>query len=62
MKNGIEISLYGSHHREKWRLLASARGAHIRLLRAMRYRWLRVEITARAGSAFDALTFEVVKA
>lgn len=62
MENGIEISLYGSHHREKWRLLASARGAHIRLLRAMRYRWLRVEITARAGSAFDALTFEVVKA
>ena len=62
MENGIEISLYGSHHREKWRLLASARGAHIRLLRAMRYRWFRVEITARAGSAFDALTFEVAKA
>lgn len=62
MENGIEISLYGSHHREKWRLLASARGAHIRLLRAMRYRWLRVEITARAGSAFDVLTFEVAKA
>lgn len=62
MENGIEISLYGSHHREKWRLLASARGAHIRLLRAMRYRWLRIEITARAGSAFDALTFEVAKA
>lgn len=62
MENGIEISLYGSHHREKWRLLASARGAHIRLLRAMRNRWFRVEITARAGSAFDALTFEVAKA
>lgn len=62
MENGIEISLYGSHHREKWRLLASARGAHIRRLRGMRYRWFRVEITACAGSAFDALTFEVAEA
>lgn len=57
----IKVALYGSHHRERWRLLARAAGPHIRLLRGVRYRWLRVEITAPRDSQFDALTFEVTR-
>lgn len=57
----LKISLYGSHHRERWRLLAHAAGPHIRLLRGVRYRWLRVDITAPRDAVIDALTFEVTR-
>lgn len=56
---GIEVSLSGSHHRERWHHIASSRGPHIRYLRTIRYRWLRVEIIAPRDSTFDALTFEL---
>lgn len=55
----LKVSLYGSHHRERWHLLARSAGPHIRLLRAVRYRWLRVEITAPRESEVEALVFEV---
>lgn len=57
----LKVSLYGSHHRERWRLLARAAGPHIRLLRGIRYRWLRVDITAPRDAAIEALTFEVTR-
>lgn len=56
---GIEVSLFGSHHRDRWHLIASSYGPHIRYLRTIRYRWLRVELTAPRDSSFDALTFEI---
>jgi hypothetical protein len=57
-RDELQITLYGSHHRENWRKLATARGAHIRLLCGIRYRWLRLEIETplRAGDSIDALT------
>lgn len=55
------VRLYGSHHREDWRLLTRAVGAHIRLPRALGYRWYRVEIDARLGDTFDALTVTIAE-
>jgi len=55
----IEVTLLGSHHRDRWHRIASSRGPHIRYLRTIRYRWLRVELTAPRTSTFDALTFEM---
>lgn len=40
-----------------WRKIAAARGPHIRLLRGIRYRWLRVVLTLPYPSRIDALTF-----
>lgn len=57
----VTFTLQGSHHRDNWHTIATARGAHIRLLRAVRYRWLRVEIHAPASGIFDALSFEIAK-
>ena len=55
------MTLYGSHHREHWRKLASARGGMLRRLRGVRYRWLQVEVDTdiRSGDRLDALTFDV---
>lgn len=55
----VKMSLYGSHHRENWRLLARAKGPYIRGLRRTPYRWLRVEIELpmRRNDFLDALTF-----
>lgn len=58
----IRMTLWRSHHRRDWKRVATTRGAHMRLLRAVRTRWVQVEITAPCGSVFDALTFEVAKA
>lgn len=55
----IEVILYGSHHRERWHRIATARGPHIRFMRGVKYRWLMVRITAPRESVFDALTFTV---
>lgn len=57
----IRVTLYGSHHRESWRRIAVSRGAHIRLLRSLRYRWYKVEIEGPADAIYDALTFEISK-
>lgn len=55
----IEMTLYASHHRERWHRLATSRGPHIRFLRAVRCRWLRVEARLRREAKIDALTFSV---
>lgn len=59
-RDNVKFKLYGSQHREKWHLLASARGAYIRGIRGIRLRWLRVEIECdmREGDFFEAVTFE----
>ncbi len=59
---GIRVTLLRSHHRDVWIPVATATGAHIRLLWAVRSRWVQVEITAPLGSVVDAIVFEVVKA
>lgn len=62
----LKLTLYGSHHRERWHKIAVVLGPHIRLLRKTHYRWLRVEADLRlpSGTAetprFDAITFIVV--
>lgn len=55
----MTMTLYGSHHRDRWHALATSRGPHIRFLRAVRFRWLRVEARLRRGATVDALTFSV---
>lgn len=55
----IEMTLYASHHRERWHRLATSRGPHIRFLRAVRCRWLRVEARLRREAKVDALTFSI---
>lgn len=57
--NGVRFTLYGSHHRQDWKILAKAAGAHIRFLRGVRYRWFKVHITAPPHTKLDALTFEI---
>lgn len=54
---GVTMILYGSHHRERWRRIATVRGPHLRLLRGVRYRWLKVSLTAPFPAIFEALTF-----
>ncbi|MDE7413284.1 MAG: hypothetical protein K2N05_05790 [Muribaculaceae bacterium] len=59
----VEMKLYGSHHREHWRLLAKSRGPYIRGLRRAPYRWFRVEISLpmRRDDFLEALTFTYAK-
>lgn len=54
---GVHFSLYGSQHRQNWHKIASARGAHMRFLRTISYRWYKVSIDAPYPSQFDAITF-----
>lgn len=60
-REGTSIELWGSHHRENWHRIASAKGAHIAGLCGVRYRWLKVRINTklRAGDFLEALTFTV---
>lgn len=57
----VTMRLYGSHHRADWRHIATCRGAHLRILRGVRYRWFRVEadIDLNPDDKLDALTFEI---
>lgn len=60
--DSVTTVLYGAHHRPAddltgWRKIATARGPHIRLLRGVRYRWLKVAVTLPYPSRVDALTF-----
>jgi hypothetical protein len=59
VKAEIEVTVYGSHHRERWHRIATSRGPHVRYLRTVRYRWLRVSITAPRSSTPDALVFTI---
>lgn len=58
---GVTLRLLGSHHRDRWHTLATARGAHLRLLRTVCYRWLMIDADVPADAQTDALTFEVVR-
>ncbi|MBD5305765.1 MAG: hypothetical protein HDS12_05710 [Bacteroides sp.] len=42
-----------------WHRIAKSRGPHIRLLRGVRYRWLKVEISTPWPARIDALTFTI---
>lgn len=55
----LKVTLYGAHHRGYWHRVAECRGPHIRLMRAVGYRWWMVEIEAAADALIDALTFDV---
>lgn len=61
--SGSEVSmvLYGSRHRDRWHRIASARGPHLRLLRAAAYRWYMLEITAPRTAKAEALLFTVAR-
>ena len=55
----VILTLYGSHHREHWRMIARSRGPYIRGLRRAPFRWLKVEIELpmRRDDFLEALTF-----
>ena len=55
----LKVTLYGAHHRGYWHRVAVACGPHIRLARAIGFRWWLVEIEAAADAEIDALTFEI---
>lgn len=61
-RDSVRLTLYGSHHREHWRKVAESRGAMLRLVCGMSYRWWRVEIETpmRRGDFLDALAFTLV--
>lgn len=58
-RKNVVMRLYGSPHREGWRLLADWKGAGAEGFCGVRYRWFRVEIEApmRGGDFLEALTF-----
>ena len=57
----VRMRLYGSHHRERWRELATSRGEVMRRLRGVRYKWWKVVIIGRIDrwSELEYLEFEV---
>lgn len=55
----LKVTLYGAHHRGYWHRVAVACGPHIRLTRAVGFRWWLVEVEAAADAVIDALTFEI---
>lgn len=59
-RDEIQFRLYGSRHREDWRLICSSSRPLITGLHGIRYRWFRIEVESpmRRDDFFDALTFE----
>lgn len=59
-RNNIRFRLYGSQHREKRILFATARGAYMRGICRTRIRWVQVEIECdiREGDFLEAITFD----
>lgn len=57
-RDKIVMRLYGSHHREGWKHIATARGPYISGLTATGFRWYRLEVESamRPGDFLDALT------
>lgn len=60
MDSGLRFRVYGSHHRENWRLISESHTPYILGLRAAPFRWFKVEVETllRPGDLLDALTFE----
>lgn len=58
-EEGVTFTLLGSLHRDRWHAIASAQGAHMRLLRGVSYRWYKVEIHSPYPAVFDAITFDI---
>lgn len=56
----IRVTLYGSHHRDRWHRVAASRGPHIRLLRTIDYRWYKLAVRSAYGATLDAVTFDVL--
>ncbi|MDE5869759.1 MAG: hypothetical protein K2H18_05960 [Muribaculaceae bacterium] len=58
-RDEVTMTLYGSHHREHWRMIARSRGPYIRGIRRAPYRWFKVEIELpfRRDDFLEALTF-----
>lgn len=58
-RDDMRLELFGSHHRENWRLLCRSSGPWIRGLCRSPYRWYRVEgdVTLRHGDFLEALAF-----
>lgn len=59
-REDVKLTLFGSHHREGWRMIARSSGPYIRGLRGVPYRWLKVEIELpmRRDDFLEALTFK----
>lgn len=55
------LRIYGSHHRERWHLIARSQGEHLRLLRGASFRWWRIEAEAilPPGGKLEAIAFEL---
>lgn len=62
-RDEVTMTLYGSHHREHWRMIARSHGPYIRGLRRAPYRWFKVEIqlSMRRDDFLEALTFTYSK-
>lgn len=62
-RDEVTMTLYGSHHREHWRMIARSHGPYIRGLRRAPYRWFKVEIqlSMRRDDFLEALTFTYTK-
>lgn len=58
-REDVTMTLYGSHHRENWRMIARSHGPYIRGLRRAPYRWFKVEIELpmRRDDFLEAITF-----
>lgn len=55
----VVMTLYGSRHREDWKMIARSQGPYIRGLRRAPFRWFKVELSLpmRRDDFLDALTF-----
>lgn len=53
----MEMELLGSHHRDRWRVVGRCRGAHMRLLRGVGYRWWQVRVLMDAEGVLDGISF-----
>lgn len=55
----LRFTVYGSHHRENWRRIATSRSPYVSGLHATPFRWFKlgVEIRLRSGDFLEAATF-----
>lgn len=57
--SNLRFTVYGSHHRENWRKVATSRSPYISGLRGAPFRWFKVgiETCLRPGDFIEAVTF-----